>query len=71
MKYASLKRYNKKGFKIGIAGEHLMPFYLRDILTRAMPDVEFPILEILDDMRKIKSPKEIELMKLQRLMTKF
>ena len=59
----SLKRYNKKGLKIGIAGEHLMPFYLRDILTRAMPDVEFPIVtEILDDMRKIKSPKEIELM---------
>ena len=40
-----------------------MPFYLRDILTKAMPDVEFPIVtEILDDMRKIKSSKEIELM---------
>ena len=59
----SLKKYNKKGLKIGIAGEHLMPFYLRDILTRAMPDVEFPIVtNILDDMRKIKSIKEIELM---------
>ena len=58
-----LKKYNKKGLKIGIAGEHLMPFYLRDILTKAMPDVEFPIVtDILDDMRKIKSVKEIELM---------
>ena len=58
-----LKKYNKKGLKIGIAGEHLMPFYLRDVLTKAMPDVEFPIVtDILDDMRKIKSDKEIELM---------
>ena len=58
-----LKKYNKKGLKIGIAGEHLMPFYLRDVLTKAMPDVEFPIVtDILDDMRKIKSVKEIELM---------
>ena len=40
-----------------------MPFYLRDVLTKAMPDVEFPIVtDILDDMRKIKSDKEIELM---------
>ena len=58
-----LKKYNKKGLKIGIAGEHLMPFYLRDVLTKAMPDVEFPIVtDVLDDMRKIKSDKEIELM---------
>ena len=58
-----LKKFNKKNHKIGIAGEHLMPFYLRDLLTKAMPDIEFPIVtEILDDMRKIKSPKEIELM---------
>ena len=58
-----LKKYNKKELKIGIAGEHLMPFYLRDVLTKAMPDVEFPIVtDILDDMRKIKSDKEIELM---------
>ena len=58
-----LKKFNKKNQKIGIAGEHLMPFYLRDLLTKAMPDIEFPIVtEILDDMRKIKSPKEIELM---------
>ncbi len=58
-----LKKFNKKGNKIGIAGEHLMPFYLRDIFTSAMPDIEFPIeTKILDDMRKIKSDKEIELM---------
>ena len=58
-----LSKFNKKNQKIGIAGEHLMPFYLRDLLTKAMPDIEFPIVtEILDDMRKIKSPKEIELM---------
>ena len=58
-----LKKFNEKGKKIGIAGEHLMPFYLRDILTKAMPDVEFPIVtKIIDDMRKIKSKKEIELM---------
>ena len=58
-----LKRFNKKGSKIGIAGEHLMPFYLRDLFTKAMPDVNFPIVtEILDDMRKIKSPQEIFLM---------
>ena len=58
-----LKKFNKKDNKIGIAGEHLMPFYLRDILTAAMPDVKFPIeTKILDDMRKIKSEKEIELM---------
>ena len=58
-----LKRFNKKGSKIGIAGEHLMPFYLRDLFTKAMPDVNFPIVtEILDDMRKIKSPQEILLM---------
>jgi len=58
-----LKKFNKKGNKIGIAGEHLMPFYLRDILTSAMPDIEFPIeTKIIDDMRKIKSVKEIELM---------
>ena len=55
-----LKKYNKKGLKIGIAGEHLMPFYLRDLFTKAMPDVEFPIVtQILDDMRKIKSSKPI------------
>ena len=58
-----LKKFNKKGSKIGIAGEHLMPFYLRDLFTKAMPDVNFPIVtEILDDMRKIKSPQEILLM---------
>jgi len=58
-----LKKFNKKGTKIGIAGEHLMPFYLRDLFTKAMPDVNFPIVtEILDDMRKIKSPQEILLM---------
>ena len=58
-----LKKFNKKGSKIGIAGEHLMPFYLRDLFTKAMPDVNFPIVtEILDDMRKIKSPQEIFLM---------
>ena len=58
-----LKKFNEKGKKIGIAGEHLMPFYLRDILTKAMPDVQFPIVtKIIDDMRKIKSKKEIELM---------
>ena len=58
-----LKKFNKKGTKIGIAGEHLMPFYLRDLFTKAMPDVNFPIVtEILDDMRKIKSPQEIFLM---------
>ena len=58
-----LKKFKKKGKKIGIAGEHLMPFYLRDILTKAMPDVQFPIVtKIIDDMRKIKSKKEIELM---------
>ena len=58
-----LRKYNKKGLKIGIAGEHLMPFYLRDLFTKAMPDVKFPIVtQILDDMRKIKSPKEIDLM---------
>ncbi len=58
-----LKKYNKKDLKLGIAGEHLMPFYLRDILTKTMPNVEFPIVtDILDDMRKIKSEKEIELM---------
>ncbi len=58
-----LRKFNQKNKKIGIAGEHLMPFYLRDLLTKAMPDIEFPIVtEILDDMRKIKSPKEIELM---------
>ena len=60
----------KKGLKIGIAGEHLMPFYLRDILTNAMPDVEFPIVtNILDDMRKIKSQKEIALMEKAKLMS--
>ncbi|MBA1338897.1 MAG: Xaa-Pro dipeptidase [Pelagibacterales bacterium] len=58
-----LEKFNKKGSKIGIAGEHLMPFYLRDLFTKAMPDVNFPIVtEILDDMRKIKSPQEILLM---------
>ena len=58
-----LKKLNKKGSNIGIAGEHLMPFYLRDLFTKAMPDVNFPIVtEILDDMRKIKSPQEILLM---------
>ena len=58
-----LKKFNKKGSIIGIAGEHLMPFYLRDLFTKAMPDVNFPIVtEILDDMRKIKSPQEIFLM---------
>jgi len=58
-----LRKFNQKNKKIGIAGEHLMPFYLRDLLTKAMPDIEFPIVtEILDDMKKIKSPKEIELM---------
>ena len=58
-----LKKFNQKGKKIGIAGEHLMPFYLRDILTKAMPDIQFPIVtKIIDDMRKIKSKKEIELM---------
>lgn len=58
-----LKKFNQKNKKIGIAGEHLMPFYLRDILTKSMPDVEFPIVTtILDDMRKIKSEKEVELM---------
>ena len=58
-----LKKFNKKGSKIGIAGEHLMPFYLRDLFTKAMPDVNFPIVtEILDNMRKIKSPQEIFLM---------
>jgi len=58
-----LEKFNKKGSKIGIAGEHLMPFYLRDLFTKAMPDVNFPIVtEILDDMRKIKSPQEIFLM---------
>ena len=58
-----LKKFNKKNQKIGIAGEHLMPFYLRDLFTKAMPDIEFPIVtEILNDMRKIKSRKEIDLM---------
>lgn len=58
-----LKKFNKKGNKIGLAGEHLMPFYLRDILTSAMPDINFSIeTKILDDMRKIKSEKEVELM---------
>ena len=58
-----LEKFNKKGSKIGIAGEHLMPFYIRDLFTKAMPDVNFPIVtEILDDMRKIKSPQEIFLM---------
>jgi Xaa-Pro aminopeptidase len=59
-----LKKNNKKNLAIGLAGEHLMPFYLRDLISEAMPDVNFSIqTSILNDLRKIKTEKEVKLMK--------
>jgi hypothetical protein len=41
-----------------------MPFYLRDLISEAIPDVNFSIqTSILNDLRKIKTEKEVKLMK--------
>jgi Xaa-Pro aminopeptidase len=50
-----------------------MPFYLRDLISEAMPDVNFSIqTSILNDLRKIKTEKEVKLMKqAAKLMIKF
>jgi Xaa-Pro aminopeptidase len=58
-----LKPLEGAAARVGLVGEHLMPFFLRDLLQTALPDGRFEIAsQLLIELRQIKSPAEVELM---------
>ena len=49
--------------RVGLVGEHVMPFFLRDLLQSALSDGHFETAtEMLMELRQIKSSAEVELM---------